>query len=73
MDRIFFYSPAPCDQPQDTTYVAADVLYISHGKSVLQISSDELLLAQVDDLKIIQIVRFEVAVGPRSRTVQFLL
>jgi hypothetical protein len=64
---------AASDQFYDATDVAADVVDSSRRKSVLEISSDELVLAQADDLKIIHIISFKVVLGSGGRAVQLIL
>src|SRR5215831_7069770 len=73
MDGVFLYSATPGDESHDTANVSADVLYIRCWKPILHISSDQLLLAEVYNFKILQIVRFKVPVGAGSRTVQIFL
>ena len=73
MDGIFFYSPTSGDKSHDAANVPADVLDIRHRKPVLHISSDQLLLAEVDNFKVVQIVRFKVPIRAGSRTVQIFL
>ena len=73
MDGIFLYAMATSDQFYDATDITADVIDPGRGKSVLDVPADELFLPQVDDLKIIHIVCFEVMLGSRGGAVQFIL
>jgi len=70
MDGIFPYTAAARDQFYDATDVAADIVDLGHGESVLYIPSDKPFLAQADDLKIVHVVSFEVMVRPGGGAVQ---
>lgn len=73
MDGIFLYAMPASDQFYDTTNVAADIVDPDCGKSILHVPSDELFFSHTDDLKVVRIICFEVMLGSRGGTVQFIL
>jgi hypothetical protein len=66
---VFFDAAATGNQFNDAANVPADIPDADHWKPILEISADELLLPEIDDLKIIAVVSFEILFCPRSRTV----
>jgi hypothetical protein len=70
---MLFNAAASGDQLDDATDVAADVADIGGGKSVFEISTDEFLIVQINDLEIIVIVALEIMLRPGRRTVQIIL
>ena len=73
MDGIFLDAMAASDQFYDATNIAAHVIDPGGGKSILHIPSNELFFPHADDLKIVYIISFEIMLGPRRGTVQFIL
>jgi hypothetical protein len=73
VDVVFFDAAAARDQFNDAADITADIPDIGSRKSILEIPTDELLIPEADDLKIIVAVPFEVLFRSRSRTVQFVL
>jgi hypothetical protein len=73
VDGIFLYAMAASDQFYDAADIAADVIDPGRGESVLDVSADEFLLSQTDNLQIVHIISLEVMLGPWGGAVQFIL
>jgi hypothetical protein len=72
MNGIFLDPVTARDQSYNVADVAADVVDIGRGKSILDVSADKRLLSQVDDLNMIRVVCLQIVFGSRGRSTQLI-
>lgn len=72
MNGIFLNPVTARNKSYNVTDIAADVIDVGRGESILDVSANKRFLSQVDDLNMIRVVCLQIVFGSRGRSAQLI-